>query len=75
MLGDPSAEVDRLLLAVDPVQAVADEAVEAGADMIICHHPLFLRGVHSMAATSSQGPTGALAGVIRDRSVHRSHQC
>lgn len=55
VLGDPSAEVDRLLLAVDPVQAVADEAVEAGADMIICHHPLFLRGVHSMAATTPKG--------------------
>lgn len=55
VLGDPSAEVNRLLLAVDPVQAVADEAVEIGADMIICHHPLFLRGVHSMAATSAKG--------------------
>jgi len=55
VLGDPTEEVRRILLAVDPVQAVADEAVEAGADLIICHHPLFLRGVNSMAATTAKG--------------------
>jgi dinuclear metal center YbgI/SA1388 family protein len=55
VLGDPTEEIVRILLAVDPVQAVADEAIELGADLIICHHPLFLRGVHSMAATTAKG--------------------
>lgn len=37
--GDPQAEVGRVLFAVDPVQAVVDEAVEWGADLVVTHHP------------------------------------
>ncbi|MGH3414045.1 MAG: Nif3-like dinuclear metal center hexameric protein [Marmoricola sp.] len=53
--GDPGAEVRRILLAVDPVQAVADEAVDLGADLLVCHHPLFLRGTSSVATTTPKG--------------------
>jgi dinuclear metal center YbgI/SA1388 family protein len=53
--GDPDAEVRSVLLAVDPVQAVADEAVELGADLVVVHHPLYLRGTTSVAATTSKG--------------------
>ena len=49
--GDPEADVRRVLLAVDPVQVVADEAVSLDADLVITHHPLFLRGTSSVAAT------------------------
>jgi dinuclear metal center YbgI/SA1388 family protein len=53
--GDPEAEVRRILLAVDPVQVVADEAVDLDADLVIVHHPLFLRGTSSVAATTPKG--------------------
>ncbi|MGY2874434.1 dinuclear metal center YbgI/SA1388 family protein [Marmoricola sp. URHA0025 HA25] len=53
--GDPEAEVRRILLAVDPVQVVADEAVDLEADLVIVHHPLFLRGTSSVAATTPKG--------------------
>lgn len=53
--GDPDAEVSRVLLAVDPVQAVADEAVEWGADLVVTHHPLYLRGTTTVAATTFKG--------------------
>jgi len=53
--GDPRASVSRVLFAVDPVMAVVDEAMAAGADMIVTHHPLFLRGVHSVAPTTPKG--------------------
>ncbi|WP_205855921.1 Nif3-like dinuclear metal center hexameric protein [Phytoactinopolyspora endophytica] len=53
--GDPDAEVRRVLFAVDPVAAVADEAIEWGADLIVTHHPLFLRPVHGVAATNPKG--------------------
>lgn len=53
--GDPDADVRRVLLAVDPVQAVADEAVELGADLVIVHHPLYLKGTTSVAATTAKG--------------------
>jgi dinuclear metal center YbgI/SA1388 family protein len=53
--GDPDQEVGRVLLAVDPVAAVIDEALEWGADLVVAHHPLLLRGVHSVAATTPKG--------------------
>ncbi len=53
--GDPDQEVGRVLFAVDPVAAVVDEALEWGADLLIVHHPLLLRGVHGVAATTPKG--------------------
>ena len=55
VLGDPDAEVRRVLLAVDPVEAVATEAVDGGYDLLVTHHPLWLRGTTSMAATTPKG--------------------
>ena len=53
--GDPDAEVTRVLFAVDPVQDVADEAVRLGADLLVTHHPLYLRGTTTVAASTFKG--------------------
>ncbi len=53
--GDPDAEVGKVLFAVDPVQAVVEEAIAWGADLVVTHHPLYLKGVTSVAATSPKG--------------------
>ncbi|MCF8558316.1 MAG: Nif3-like dinuclear metal center hexameric protein [Candidatus Nanopelagicales bacterium] len=53
--GDPQATVTRVLFAVDPVRDVVDEALMLQADMIVTHHPLLLRGVHSVAAVNHKG--------------------
>ncbi|MCB0909440.1 MAG: Nif3-like dinuclear metal center hexameric protein [Nocardioidaceae bacterium] len=55
--GDPAATVRRVLFAVDPVLPVADEAAAWGADLVVTHHPLFLRAVHGFAATTPKGRT------------------
>lgn len=55
--GDPATDVRRVLLAVDPTLEVAREAVEWGADLLVTHHPLFLSGVHGVAATTPKGRT------------------
>ena len=46
-----------MLLAVDPVLPVAREAAEWDADLLLTHHPLFLRGVHGVAETTPKGRT------------------
>jgi dinuclear metal center YbgI/SA1388 family protein len=70
--GDPAQPVRRVLLAVDPVQDVIDEAIAWGADLLVTHHPLLLRGVHSVAAT---GPKGrAVTALIRaGMALHVAH--
>lgn len=55
VVGDPASEVRRVLLAVDPVQAVVDEAVSTGAELLVTHHPLLFRAVHSVAASTPKG--------------------
>jgi putative NIF3 family GTP cyclohydrolase 1 type 2 len=47
--GDLDQPVRRVLFALDPTLAVIDEAREWGADLLVTHHPLLLRGVHSVA--------------------------
>lgn len=53
--GDPDEPVRTVAFAVDPVAAVIDEALERGADLLVTHHPLFLRGVHGVPATTFKG--------------------
>jgi dinuclear metal center YbgI/SA1388 family protein len=55
--GDPQADVRRIQLAVDPVMPVAREAADWDADLLLTHHPLFLRGVHGVAETTPKGRT------------------
>ncbi|MFW6775409.1 Nif3-like dinuclear metal center hexameric protein [Nocardioides sp. CPCC 205120] len=55
--GDPAQQVRKVMLAVDVDEAVAAEAVEWGADLLIVHHPLFLTPVHGFAATTPKGRT------------------
>ena len=53
--GDPENGVRRVLFAVDPVQQVVDEAVAWGADLLVTHHPLYLRGTTTVAADRFKG--------------------
>lgn len=73
--GDPDAEVSRVLFAVDPVQEVADEAVGLDADLLVTHHPLYLRGTTTVAATGPAGFKGRVVhGLIKnDIALHVAH--
>ncbi|MET3944138.1 Nif3-like dinuclear metal center hexameric protein [Corynebacterium mucifaciens] len=53
--GDPDAEVGKVAFALDCTQDVAERAVATGAQMLVVHHPLLLRGVHSVAANTPKG--------------------
>ena len=53
--GEPDAQVTRVLFAVDPVQEIVDEAVRLGADLVVTHHPLYLRGTTTVAASHFKG--------------------
>jgi dinuclear metal center YbgI/SA1388 family protein len=55
VLGEPEAPVGRVLLAVDCDPSTVAEAVDVGADLMLTHHPLLLRGVSSVAATTYKG--------------------
>ncbi|WP_420323408.1 Nif3-like dinuclear metal center hexameric protein [Kribbella antibiotica] len=53
--GDPDQPVRRVLFAVDPMREVVDEAIAGDFDLLVTHHPLLLKGVNSVAATTPKG--------------------
>ncbi|MEU2006454.1 Nif3-like dinuclear metal center hexameric protein [Rhodococcus sp. NPDC019627] len=53
--GDPEDSVTTVMIAVDPTAAVVAEAVDAGADLLLVHHPLLLRGVDTVGAHTPKG--------------------
>ncbi|QEO10211.1 Nif3-like dinuclear metal center hexameric protein [Protaetiibacter larvae] len=55
IVGDPSAEVRAIHLAVDAVADTVAEAVERDAQLLLVHHPLLLRGVTSVAEDRYKG--------------------
>ena len=70
--GDLDQPVRRVHLAVDPTLAVIDEARDLGADLLLTHHPLLLRGVHSVATTSAKG-AGVTHLVVGDVALYVAH--
>lgn len=66
--GDPAATVRRVLLCVDAVDATVSETIALGADVLLSHHPLLLRGVTSIAEDRYKG--ALLARLIRAGSAH-----
>ncbi|WP_340538080.1 Nif3-like dinuclear metal center hexameric protein [Nocardioides sp. GXZ039] len=53
--GDPEHQVSKVMFAVDVTPEVAAEAAAWDADLLIAHHPLFLKPVHGFAATTPKG--------------------
>ena len=51
--GDPDEALDSVTVAVDATPAVVDEVPERG--LLLAHHPLLLRGVDTVAASTPKG--------------------
>lgn len=70
--GDPDQPVRRVHLAVDPTLAVIEEARDAGADLLITHHPLLMRGVHGLATNTGKG-AAVTALIVADIALFAAH--
>lgn len=53
--GDPEAPVRTVAVAVDCTDAVVDDALAAGADLLLVHHPPLLRGTSTPITTDPKG--------------------
>lgn len=51
--GDPDEAVESVTVAVDATAAVVDEVPDGG--LLLAHHPLLLRGVDTVAASTAKG--------------------
>ncbi|HWS36144.1 MAG TPA: Nif3-like dinuclear metal center hexameric protein [Actinoplanes sp.] len=55
VLGEFDSPVSRVLCVVDCVPETVEQALDAGADLIVAHHPLFLKPVASIAPDTFKG--------------------
>ncbi len=72
VVGDRDQIVHTVLLALDPTLAVIREAADIGADLIISHHPLLLRGIHGVATDTSKG-SSLQALILGDIALYCAH--
>src|SRR5918995_100124 len=60
-VGDPGAEVNRVLVALTPLPEVLDEAEEKGADFLLFHHPLIFEPLKVVVTSTYPGDLMARA--------------
>lgn len=54
-IGDPQADVKRVLVALDPLPEVIAEAALLGCGLVLAHHPLFFRPLKKLDLSVGQG--------------------
>ncbi|MBW1989548.1 MAG: Nif3-like dinuclear metal center hexameric protein [Deltaproteobacteria bacterium] len=60
MVGDPSWPVTRILLALDPLETVLEEAADKGCDCVVTHHPLFFKPLKKLDLSQPGARVAAL---------------
>ena len=55
LTGDDESEVKHVFLALDLTETVLDEAIRAGSDMIVTHHPMIFSGIKKINNHSFTG--------------------
>jgi dinuclear metal center YbgI/SA1388 family protein len=59
--GSKKAEVTKVLLSVDVTASVLNEANQLGAQLVLAHHPVLLRGVNELGEQTIKGNIATLA--------------
>ena len=70
--GDPAETVETVTVAVDATAAVVAEVPDRG--LLLAHHPLLLRGVDTVAASTAKGALRAPDDPHRTCVVHGPHE-
>lgn len=53
-VGFPEAEIQRILVCLDVTEAVVDEAIAGGFDVIVSHHPLLFKALRQVSDATYQ---------------------
>lgn len=48
LVGNRNAEITKALICLDSIEAVVDEAISSGCNLIIAHHPIIFKGLKSL---------------------------
>ncbi|MBU9722482.1 Nif3-like dinuclear metal center hexameric protein [Bacillus alkalicola] len=56
-VGTLNKQVKKVMVALDVIEPVVDEAIEAGVDLIIAHHPIIFRPIKALRTDQPYGRT------------------
>ena len=70
LVGDPSREITKILVALDATLSVIREAEALGAELVVTHHPIIFHPIKSLLAGTS--PYEAAS---RGIAVYSAHTC
>lgn len=71
--GDMQQEVSRVLTCIDITEAVIDEAIAQGCQMVVSHHPLIFRGVKNLVPERSYIHRTLIKAIKNDIALYCAH--
>lgn len=72
LVGDPAAEVTGVLTSLDCTEAVIDEAVKKGCNLVVAHHPIVFRGLKKLNGKNYVERT-VIRAIKRDVAIYAIH--
>ncbi len=72
LVGSPQKEVKTIYVALDATDEAVAEAVEAGADLLLTHHPMIFRGIRNVSGSDFIGRR-VIALIQHDISYYAMH--
>jgi dinuclear metal center YbgI/SA1388 family protein len=74
-IGDPAAEVTRIMVALNPTPDVIDSALKASCQLLVTHHPLIFKPLKSISTATPHGALilKAIKGGLSILSLHTNY--
>jgi dinuclear metal center YbgI/SA1388 family protein len=74
-VGDPTAEVSSIMVALDATPAVIESALQADCQLLVTHHPLIFKPLKSISTATTQGKSihTAIQGGLGIISMHTNY--
>ncbi len=54
-LGEPAAEIRKIMVALDPLPSVIDEAISLDCQLLVTHHPLIFKPLYKITGLNTTG--------------------
>jgi dinuclear metal center YbgI/SA1388 family protein len=74
-VGEPTAEVSRIMVALDATPVVIDSALQAGCQLLVTHHPLIFKPLKAISTAGTPGRSihAAIRGGLAIISMHTNY--
>ena len=72
IVGDPDADVTGVLVSLDATEAVVDEAIAKGCNVVVAHHPIVFRGLKKLNGKTYVERT-VIKAIKNDVAIYAAH--